>query len=67
MSEKKKAELTAHYCPNIDDNVFVMSTVDKSGAQKRKCLSAHLCRSDERASCGRTDEAHDGDGTGITI
>ena len=61
MSEKRKAELTAHYCPNIDDNVFVMSTVDKSGAQKRKCLS------DERASCGRTDEAHDGDGTGITI
>ena len=27
MSEKRKAELTAHYCPNIDDNVFVMSTV----------------------------------------
>lgn len=67
MSEKRKSELTAHYCPNIDDNVFVMSTVDRRGATKRKCLSAHLCRSDERASCGRTDEAHDGDGTGITI
>ena len=42
MSEKRKAELTTHYCPNIDDNVFVMSTVDRRGATKRKCLSAHL-------------------------
>lgn len=67
MSKSKRAELVAHYCPNIDDNVFVASTVDKNGEKKKTCLSAHLCRSDERRSCGRTDEAQSIGGTKIII
>ncbi len=60
MSEMKKAEITSHYCANLDDNVFVMTSDGKDGI-KRRCLSAHLCRADERASCGRTDKTRSED------
>lgn len=55
MSEMKKAEITSHYCANLDDNVFIAISDGKDG-KKRRCLSSHLCRADERALCGRTDE-----------
>ncbi|MGM9663594.1 MAG: hypothetical protein ACI3XF_02020 [Eubacteriales bacterium] len=65
MSENKRAELTSHYCPKIDDNVFVMSVDGNDGGKTRRCLSSHLCREDERASCGHTDEKRGG--AGLTI
>jgi hypothetical protein len=52
------------YCPGLEDHVVVMTTEDQKSKNKI-CLSSHLCRTDERLSCGheRLSEGKRGEGT----
>jgi hypothetical protein len=60
----KKREFSMKYCPGLEDHVVVMTTEDQKSKNKI-CLSSHLCRTDERLSCGheRPSEGKRGEGT----
>ena len=53
---QKKHEFSMKYCPDLDDHVVVMTT--DGDIRNKICLSAHLCHTDMRMSCGheKTDE-----------
>ena len=39
------------YCPNLEDDVVVM-TAEGASIPNKICLSSHLCHTDTRMSCG---------------
>lgn len=52
MDKNKNAELSGKYCSRLGADVMVISGVDGQGNERHTCLSSHLCRCDERKSCG---------------
>jgi|GEM_PF-1313018 len=51
MNNKINCDISGKYCSNLGTDVIVMSTTDKNGNLQTRCLSSHLCRSDERMKC----------------
>ena len=53
LSKKNEIrQMSARYCPKLDDQVIVMTSNDKNGFEQHTCLSSHLCREDDRTGCG---------------
>ena len=46
-----KREFSMKYCPNLEDDVVVM-TAEGASIPNKICLSSHLCHTDTRMSCG---------------
>jgi hypothetical protein len=50
-------DIVQRYCPNLDDNVVVIKTMDKK-PDEYECMSAHLCVKKPTAGCKHAPENH---------
>ena len=48
---KKQRKFSMKYCPDQGDHVVVMTT-EEGNFKNQVCLSSHLCRAENKASCG---------------
>ena len=49
--ENIDGELSGKYCSKLGTSVMVLKTTKDGNKTERRCLSSHLCHSDERKSC----------------
>ena len=57
MLNKSIGELSGKFCSKLGCDVLVYHTADENGNETGRCLSSHLCRSDERRICSSSDYA----------
>lgn len=52
MDKNTAGELSGKHCSKLGADVMVLTGVDSNGNEQKTCLSAHLCRGDDRKTCG---------------
>ncbi len=53
----KRREFSMRYCPNLHDQVVVISESQIGKPENKACLSSHLCQTDTRARCSHVSKA----------